>query len=70
MQSYWTEFAASGDPNSSDAPTWPQHLTLTQSTVATSRIQLLAPPTPVPYFTAQFAADHKCSFWAQLAGGG
>jgi para-nitrobenzyl esterase len=69
MQSYWTEFAASGNPNSSEAPAWPQHVTLTQATVATSRIQLLAPPTPVPYFTAQFAADHKCSFWAQLAGG-
>ncbi|HMI89711.1 MAG TPA: carboxylesterase family protein, partial [Polyangiales bacterium] len=69
MQSYWTKFAASGNPNSSDAPAWPQHVTLTQATVATSRIQLLAPPTPVPYYTAQFAADHKCSFWAQLAGG-
>jgi para-nitrobenzyl esterase len=69
MQSYWTDFAASGDPNSSDAPPWPQHVALTAATVATSRIQLLAPPTPVPYYTAQFAADHKCSFWAQLAGG-
>lgn len=70
MQSYWTEFASSGNPNSTDAPAWPQHIPLTPSTVPTSRIQLLTPPTPVPYLTAQFAADHKCSFWAQLAGGG
>jgi para-nitrobenzyl esterase len=69
MQSYWTEFATTGNPNSSDAPAWPQHVTLTQATAATSRIQLLAPPAPVPYFTAQFAADHKCGFWSQLAGG-
>ena len=70
MQSYWTDFASAGNPNSSDTPAWPQHVTLTAATVATSRIQLLTPPTPVPYFTAQFAADHKCSFWAALAGGG
>jgi para-nitrobenzyl esterase len=69
MQSYWTEFAASGNPNSTETPVWPQHVALTPATVGTSLIQKLAPPTPTPYFTAQFAADHKCSFWAQLAGG-
>jgi carboxylesterase type B len=35
MMSYWTQFAASGDPNRSDLPAWPRfdkshdvHLTL------------------------------------------
>jgi para-nitrobenzyl esterase len=68
MQSYWTEFAANGNPNATDTPLWPLHIPLiVPTTVPTSKIQLLAPPDPGPYLTAQFAADHKCSFWAALA---
>lgn len=70
MQSYWTEHAMTGDPNGTDTPDWPRHVALTPATAATSKMQLLTPSTPVPFFTAQFAADHKCSFWAGLAGGG
>ena len=70
MQSYWTEFAASGDPNSAGTPVWPAHVPLVvPQTVGSSFMQRLAPPTPVPFPTVNFAIDHKCSFWASLAGG-
>jgi para-nitrobenzyl esterase len=55
MVSYWTQFAAAGDPNSPAAPAWPAY------TIANDTYQSLAPPTPHP--VTNFADDHKCSFW-------
>jgi para-nitrobenzyl esterase len=55
MVDYWTQFARSGNPNSSATPAWPGYQQ------ATDIYQSLQPPTPQP--TAGFAADHKCSFW-------
>jgi para-nitrobenzyl esterase len=53
MISYWTKFAATGDPNSPIEPTWSPYSTVTDE------FQSLAPPTPVVETT--FDADHKCS---------
>ena len=59
MVRYWTQFAATGDPNSSGTPTWPAY------TAASDAYQSLEPPTPHP--ETGFAVDHKCAFWdAQL----
>jgi para-nitrobenzyl esterase len=55
MVSYWTQFAATGDPNSAATPEWPAY------TTASDTYQSLEPPTPHP--TTGFAADHKCAFW-------
>jgi para-nitrobenzyl esterase len=55
MIGYWTTFAASGDPNSSGAPTWPKYETLTDE------FQSLVLRTPLT--ETDFAADHHCSFW-------
>jgi para-nitrobenzyl esterase len=55
MIGYWTTFAASGDPNSSGAPTWPKYETLTDE------FQSLVPRTPLT--ETDFAVDHHCSFW-------
>jgi para-nitrobenzyl esterase len=55
MVRYWTEFAATGDPNSGANPEWPAY------TAATDIYQSLVPPTPHP--ESGFAADHKCTFW-------
>jgi para-nitrobenzyl esterase len=56
MISYWTQFAANGDPNSAGTPTWlPYHSTAGQ-------FQSLVPPSPT--VESGFDADHKCSsFW-------
>ena len=55
MQTYWTKFAAAGDPNTAGEPSWPQF------TVAGDAYQSLQPPSPVTI--TGFAADHKCAFW-------
>jgi para-nitrobenzyl esterase len=55
MVSYWTQFAANGDPNSPATPYWPAY------TSANDTFQSLEPPTPKPI--TDFAADHKCAFW-------
>ena len=56
MVSYWTSFAASGNPNSGSTPTWsPYDPTLDE-------FQSLIPPTPTVEST--FDTDHQCdSFW-------
>jgi para-nitrobenzyl esterase len=62
MVSYWTHFAHKADPNSLSTPLWlPQ-------TPSTDRTQALLPPTPQPYTATAFFVDHKCAFWAALAG--
>jgi para-nitrobenzyl esterase len=56
MIDYWTQFAATGDPNLSGTPTWIPYNS------ATDDYQSLVPPTPVVDST--FASDHLCStFW-------
>ena len=61
MVSYWTTFAATGDPNSPATPTWSPY----DST--TDEFQSLIPPTPVVEPTASFSTDHLCDdFWNLL----
>jgi para-nitrobenzyl esterase len=55
MVSYWTQFARTGNPNSSQTPLWPQYAR------KADQFQLLGPPTPTT--ESGFAAGHKCSFW-------
>jgi len=55
MVTYWTQFAATADPNSPATPGWPPF------TAESDVYQSLHPPTPSP--TTGFAADHKCAFW-------
>ena len=58
MIDYWTQFAKSGDPNSSGVPFWHQY------DATADEFQSLVPPSPLPEFG--FATDHKCDFWAGL----
>ncbi len=56
MISYWTQFAKTGDPNSSGEPVWSPY------SASTDQVQSLIPPTPV--VESNFATDHQCStFW-------
>jgi para-nitrobenzyl esterase len=57
MISYWTTFAATGDPNSAGQPVW------TPYSPATDEFQSLVPP--MPTVEATFDSDHQCSsFWS------
>jgi para-nitrobenzyl esterase len=53
MIGYWTTFAATGNPNFSGAPFWPQYNS------STDEFQSLVPPSPMTEFN--FATDHKCT---------
>ena len=56
MVSYWTQFAKTGDPNSSGEPLWSPY------SAATDQFQSLIPPVPVVEFN--FDSSHQCStFW-------
>ena len=56
MISYWTQFAKTGDPNSSGEPVWSPYSTSSDEFLS------LIPPTPV--VESNFAMDHQCStFW-------
>jgi para-nitrobenzyl esterase len=56
MVSYWTNFAATGDPNSPATPTWALY------DPTTDVFQSLIPPTPTTETT--FNTDHLCDgFW-------
>ncbi len=56
MVSYWTQFAKTGDPNSSDEPVWSPY------SASRDEFQSLIPPTPVVEYN--FDTDHQCSaFW-------
>lgn len=56
--SYWTTFAANGDPNSAGEPAWSPYSRVTD------QFQSMAPPTPVVESSFGFDIDHKCSsFW-------
>lgn len=53
MIAYWTQFAASGDPNLRSAPGWSRY------SGKTDKFQSLVPPTPT--VESNFDAAHKCS---------
>jgi para-nitrobenzyl esterase len=53
MISYWTTFAAKGNPNSAGQPLWPRYKP------ATDEFQSLVPPTPMVETT--FNDEHLCS---------
>jgi len=56
MVSYWTQFAKTGNPNSSAEPDWSPY------NASTDEFQSFIPPTPV--VESNFAAGHQCStFW-------
>src|SRR5271169_285671 len=59
MKGYWTNFAKRGIPASFGTPFWPHFNNVTQ------QMQSLVPPTPQTEIN--FAASHKCAFWAALA---
>jgi len=64
MIAYWTRFAATGSPDRGGSgralPYWPQF-----SGIRTD-VQELVPGASAPESSAQFAAAHKCSFWASF----
>ncbi|HSZ61719.1 MAG TPA: carboxylesterase family protein [Terriglobales bacterium] len=56
MVSYWTQFAKTGNPNSSAEPVWSPY------SASTDQFQSFIPPAPV--VESNFAAAHQCStFW-------
>ncbi len=55
MMRYWTNFAATGNPNGWGLPAWPAYA------AASDSVQRLMPGFVGPINT--FAADHKCAFW-------
>ncbi len=56
MISYWTQFAKTGNPNSSGEPVWSPYSALTDE------FQSLIPPKPV--VEPNFDAAHQCTtFW-------
>jgi para-nitrobenzyl esterase len=58
MVDYWTNFAATGDPNGGSLPTWSPYDPISD------QFQSLIPPTPVVEATGAFNTDHLCdSFW-------
>ena len=67
MIAYWTRFAATGSPNrglsgdsAQTAPSWPQFSAIRPD------IQELVPGAAARESSAQFAAVHKCAFWAGI----
>jgi len=55
MRVYWTDFAASANPNPLFVPYW-------QPSVSRN-IQLLVPPLPRIESDATFNTEHHCAFW-------
>ena len=56
MISYWTQFAKTGNPNSSAEPVWSPYSTLID------QFQSFIPPAPV--VESDFATEHQCAtFW-------
>ena len=56
MISYWTQFAKTGDPNSSGEPVWSPY------SASTDEFQSFVPPTPM--VESNFDTSHQCSiFW-------
>ncbi len=57
MIGYWTNFAATGDPNGEGLPRWPLYKPAEQNVLLITA-EKTAPDT-------QFSARHKCKFWAE-----
>ncbi len=55
MTGYWTQFAATGDPNGGTNPHWPVFAATADD------VEGLVTPAPAPFRT--FAKDHQCGFW-------
>ncbi len=55
MIGYWTQFAATGNPNSAGEPAWPTY------TATTDEFQSLVPPTPITETSGSFDKDHFCT---------
>jgi para-nitrobenzyl esterase len=60
MITYWSRFAATGNPNGAHLPRWP----LFEGT--SPRIQELRPNATASVPSSRFAAFHQCSFWASI----
>ena len=60
MIRYWSQFAATGNPNGGHLPGWPRF------GGTAPRIQELIPNATAPVPSARFAAFHECSFWASI----
>jgi para-nitrobenzyl esterase len=58
MISYWAQFAATGNPNSSTTPPWPSY------TASGDNFQSFAPGGS--HQTTAFTSDHRCGFWTSL----
>jgi para-nitrobenzyl esterase len=59
MVGYWTRFARSGRPKSSQGPVWPRYR-------SDDRFLSLEAPSPILELPQQYFVDHKCYFWASL----
>jgi len=64
MMGYWTQFAATGNPNGGAAPHWPRFAG------TTPQLQELVPKATAPQSEAVFAGFHQCAFWATVEGPG
>ena len=65
MIQYWTNFAATGNPNGGSGgavPQWPRY------TEGNRQIQELVPENTAPESDATFAAFHHCALWASING--
>ena len=60
--SYWTRFAATGNPNLRGTPHWPRFV------LAHQKIQELIPSAAAPESGSKFAKFHKCSLWLSIEG--
>ncbi len=60
MMTYWSRFAATGNPNGGGAPYWPAF------GPARQRVEELTSTGTAP--TTSFGADHQCAFWARTEG--
>jgi para-nitrobenzyl esterase len=62
MMGYWTQFAATGNPNAGTAPRWPRF------GGTAPQLQELIPKATAPETAAVFAGFHQCAFWATIEG--
>jgi len=60
MISYWSRFAATGNPNGGGTPYWPRF------TQDSQQIQELIPGATAPGPATTFATNHQCAFWTTL----
>ena len=60
MIRYWSQFAATGNPNTGHTPRWPRFAG------TAPRIQELIPNATASVPSSRFATFHKCSFWASI----